>query len=169
VKKVDSLIIDVRDNPGGHLKQTSQILDMFFKKNTVLYQVKTRKKTTKVKATTSTNRTYPIVVITDANSASASEIIAACFKDNYKNASIVGETTYGKGTVQKVVDLHSGSSVKYTTENWLTPKGDSINGVGVKPDVGVERSEQYVKESTRESDNQLKKAIEVIKSKKESN
>ncbi len=168
-KKIDSLIIDVRDNPGGHLKQTSQILDMFFKKNTVLYQVKTRKKITKIKATSATKRDYPIVIITDANSASASEIIAACFKDNYKNATVVGETTYGKGTVQKVVDLHSGSSVKYTTENWLTPKGDSINGVGVKPDIVEERSEKYIKESTRENDNQLKKAIEVIKSKKESN
>ena len=75
-KKIDSLIIDVRDNPGGHLKQTSQILDMFFKKNTVLYQVKTRKKTTKIKATSATKRDYPIVIITDANSASASEYLS---------------------------------------------------------------------------------------------
>ena len=162
-KGIDKLIIDVRGNPGGHLKQTSQILDLFFKKNTVLYQVQTREKTTKVKASTNTSRDYPIVIITDANSASAAEIMAACFKENYKNIKIVGETTYGKGTVQKVVDLKSGSSIKYTTQKWLTPKGNTINGVGVKPDVVVERSEEYINNPTRDNDTQLKKAIEIIK------
>ena len=168
-EKIDSLIIDVRYNPGGHLKQTSQILDMFFKKNTVLYQIQTRKKTTKIKATSKSERTYPIVILTNSDSASASEIIAACFQEKYDKAYVVGEVTYGKGTVQKVVDLTSGSHVKYTTQNWLTPKGKSINGIGVKPDYVIERTEEYVKNPTRENDVQLKKAIEVLKAKKESN
>ncbi len=167
-KDIDSLIIDVRYNPGGHLKQTKQILDLFFDKNTILYQVGTRNKITKVKAIDSEKRDYPVVILTNSNSASASEILAASFQENYKNATIVGEITYGKGTVQKVVDLHNGSSVKYTSEKWLTPKGNSINGIGVKPDVEIERTEEYVKNPTRENDTQLTKAIEVIKTKKES-
>ena len=142
---------------------------MFFKKNTVLYQIQTRKKTTKIKATSKSERTYPIVILTNSDSASASEIIAACFQEKYDKAYVVGEVTYGKGTVQKVVDLTSGSHVKYTTQNWLTPKGKSINGIGVKPDYVIERTEEYVKNPTRENDVQLKKAIEVLKAKKESN
>ncbi len=167
-KNINSLIIDVRYNPGGHLKQTRQILELFFDKKTILYQVQTKNKTTKVKAENSDKRDYPVVILTNSNSASAAEIIAACFQEKYENATIVGENTYGKGTVQKVVDLHSGASVKYTSEKWLTPKGKSINGVGVKPDVLIERTEEYVNNPTRENDVQLHKAIEVIK-KKESN
>lgn len=167
-KNINSLIIDVRYNPGGHLKQTKQILELFFDKDTILYQVQTRNKTTKVKAENSDKRDYPIVVLTNANSASAAEIMAAAFQEKYEKATIVGETTYGKGTVQKVVDLQSGASVKYTSEKWLTPKGNSINGVGVKPDVVIERTEEYVNNPTRENDTQLTKALEVI-TKKESN
>ena len=157
-KNIKSLIIDLRDNPGGHLNQVDDMLDLFFKKNTVLYQVEVNKKITDIKAKSNITRNYPVVILINENSASASEIIASCFKENYKNIKLIGHNSFGKGTVQKEVKLSTGSSIKYTTEKWLTSKGKWLNNDttgGLKVDILVDNEE--------DKDNQLTKAVEEIK------
>lgn len=161
-EKIDSLIIDVRNNPGGHLNQVQDILSLFFDKKTVLYQIENKDKVEKVYATTKDKRNYDIVVLINSESASASEILASCFKENYKKATIIGTTSYGKGTVQKTYELSDGSSMKYTAEKWLTSKGKWINEVGVKPDIEVELPDEYYNNASDENDLQLQKALEVL-------
>ena len=162
-KNIESLIIDVRDNPGGKLGQVNKILDIFFNKKTILYKIVTKDKTTNIYADNSDKMDIPVVVLVNHESASASEILAACFQDNYKNATIVGSVTYGKGTIQKAVELSSGASIKYTTQKWLTPKGNWINEKGVIPDEVVSQSDDYSLNPTYENDLQLQKAVEVLK------
>lgn len=161
-QKIDSLIIDVRNNPGGHLSQVEDILSMFFNKKTVLYQIETKGKKEKVYASSKETRSYEVVVLINESSASASEILASCFQENYKKATIIGVTSYGKGTVQKSVDLSTGASLKYTTQKWLTSKGTWINEKGVVPDIVVEQGNEYTIEPTDENDLQLQKALEVL-------
>ncbi len=163
--KIDSLIIDVRDNPGGHLSQVADILDVFFDNKTVLYQLETKGKKKKIYAEDSAKKKYPVVILADSGSASASEILISCFKENYKDATVVGNLTYGKGTVQKALGLSNGSSIKYTSQKWLTSKGKWINEKGIQPDVEVEQSEDYYTNPTQQNDTQLKKAIEILKDK----
>ena len=163
---INSLIIDVRNNPGGHLSEVSKILNLFFDKKTVLYQIETKKKTKKYYAKTNTSRSYPVVVLVNNSSASASEVLAAAFKEKYKKATIIGQTTYGKGTVQKSQNLSGGTSYKYTTEKWLTPKGKWINREGLAPDIFVQPSEEYTSNPVFENDNQLQEAVNKLKESK---
>ncbi len=161
-EKIDSLIIDVRNNPGGHLSQVEDILSLFFNKKTVLYQIETKGKTKKVYASSKKTRSYDVVVLINESSASASEILASCFQENYKKATIIGTSSYGKGTVQKSLELSTGSSLKYTTEKWLTSKGVWINDKGVVPDIVVEQGEEYIANPSDDNDLQLQKALEVL-------
>ena len=102
----------------------------------------------------------PLVVLADGNSASASEIYAGAIQD-YGIGQIVGTQTYGKGVVQQIYDLKDGSCVKLTIAEYLTPKGRSIDGEGITPDVEVE----YERDENRpDYDNQMEKALELIKS-----
>lgn len=162
-KNAEALIIDLRDNPGGHLSQTRDILSMFFDKKTVLYELQNKNKVSKVYSSSNDTRNYPIVILVNGNSASASEVMASCFNDNYKNATIVGTKTYGKGTVQQTVKLSSGTSFKYTTEKWLTSKGKSVDGVGINPYINIELDQSYYSNPTYENDSQVKKAVEILK------
>ena len=161
-ENIQSLIIDVRSNPGGHLNQTRDILELFMDKNKVLYRVEFKGDKEKIKDETKASRSYPVVVLINSASASASEILAASFQDSYSNAVLVGETTYGKGTVQQAFSLSDGSSLKYTTERWLTPKGKWIDGKGVSPDYEVSLSDDYLQSPTEDNDSQLQKAIELL-------
>ncbi len=161
-QKIDSLIIDVRNNPGGHLSQVEDILSLFFNKKTVLYQIETKDKVEKIYASSRKTRSYDVVVLINESSASASEILASCFQENYKKATIIGTTSYGKGTVQKSLELSTGSSLKYTTEKWLTSKGNWINDKGVVPDIVVEQGEEYETNPSDENDLQLQKALEIL-------
>lgn len=160
-KNINSLIIDVRGNPGGHLDQVTKILSLFLSKDKVLYQVENKGKKEKVYSESKEKRKYDIVVITNKSSASASEILASAIKEAY-GGKTVGITTYGKGTVQKAFALESGASIKYTTEKWLTSKGNSIDKKGVVPDFEVELSEDYINNPTDETDNQLQTALDII-------
>lgn len=162
-KNAEALIIDLRDNPGGHLSQTRDILSMFFDKKTVLYELQNKNKVSKIYSSSNDTRNYPIVILVNGNSASASEVMASCFNDNYKNATIVGTKTYGKGTVQQTVKLSSGTSFKYTTEKWLTSKGKTVDGVGINPDINIELDQSYYSNPTYENDLQVKKAVEILK------
>ena len=164
-KNINSLIIDLRDNPGGHLSQTKEILSLFFDKKTVLYQVKDKNRTKKVYSVGNSNKKYPIVILVNEESASAAEIMTASFKENYKNCMIVGTTTYGKGTVQQTIKLSTGTSIKYTIEEWLTPKGKNINKVGIKPDIEVNQSQDFLTKASYENDSQLQSALEILKKK----
>ena len=164
-QNIDSLVIDLRDNPGGHLSQTKEILSLFFDKKIVLYQVRDKNKTKKVYATGNISKKYPIVILVNEESASAAEIITASFKENYKNCMVVGTNTYGKGTVQQTIKLSTGTSIKYTIEEWLTPKGKNINKVGIKPDVELNQSQDYLMKPSYENDSQLQGALEILKKK----
>lgn len=166
-EKVTSLIIDVRDNPGGHLNQIDEILSMFFSKKTVLYQIEVKGKKEKIMSSTSEKRDYPIVILVNGNSASASEIMASSFQDNCNKCQIIGTQSYGKGTVQNVLELSTGASLKYTTQKWLTSKGKWLDGVGVTPDIIVAQPQEYYDSPKEETDLQLQKALEFL-TKKES-
>lgn len=166
-KKIESLIIDVRCNTGGRLNQVNDILDMFLGKNVEIYRIETKGKQKKIYTTDKDTRNYPVVILVDEGSASASEILASAFHDKYKKATIVGVTTYGKGSIQKAVELPGGSSLKYTTQRWLTSKGKSLQDKGLTPDVVIEQSKDYYDNPTDENDAQLQKALEVL-NKKES-
>ena len=160
---ITSLIIDVRGNPGGQLLPTRQILSLFFNKKTVLYQIQSKNSTEKAYSYSNTVRKYPIAILVNKGSASASEVLASCFQDNYKKAKLVGTTTYGKGTVQKSQSLKSGTTIKYTTDKWLTAKGNWIHEKGLVPDIEVEQSEEYYKNPTDENDKVLQEAIKYLK------
>ena len=162
-KNAEALIIDLRDNPGGHLSQTRDILSMLYNKKIVLYELQNKNKVSKIYSSSNDTRNYPIVILVNGNSASASEVMASCFNDNYKNATIVGTKTYGKGTVQQTVKLSSGTSFKYTTEKWLTSKGKTVDGVGINPDINIELDQSYYSNPTYENDLQVKKAVEILK------
>lgn len=161
-ENIDSLIIDVRDNPGGHLNQAKKILSLFFDKKTVLYQLQTKDKIKKVYSSSNKKRAYDIAVLINSNSASASEILASSFQDNYKNSVLIGVKSYGKGTVQQEVLLSTGASMKYTVEKWLTAKGKTIEGSGIVPDKEIEQNPLYYLKPSDENDVQLQRAIEVL-------
>ena len=165
-ESIDSLIIDVRDNPGGHLEQVSKILSLFLDKKKVMYQVQVNKKKTKVYSYTNEKREYEIAVLINNSSASASEILAAGMKESY-GAILVGNKSYGKGTVQKEYGLSNGASIKYTIEQWLTPNGNSINGKGVSPDLDIDLNSEYYQTFEKEDDNQLQTAINELVKKKD--
>ena len=157
---IDSLIIDLRGNTGGHLTSVENMMSMFLDKTKVIYQIESKGKTTKYYSKGKETKKYPIVVLVDELSASASEMLTATLKESY-GATVVGKTTFGKGTVQELLDSNE-NQYKITTKKWLTPNGNWINEVGVKPDVEVDLDEKYLKEPTKENDNQLQKAIEVL-------
>lgn len=161
-KNINSLIIDVRSNPGGHLSQTKNILELFMKKNTILYQVQFKDDINKIKDNTKKSRSYPVVILINSSSASAAEILAASFRDGYSDATLIGETTYGKGTVQTAYTLSDGTSVKYTTEKWLTSKGKWIDGKGVTPNRVVQLTEEYLTNPIPENDLQLQTALDFL-------
>lgn len=161
---IDRLIIDVRDNSGGHLNVVSGIIQLFLKEKSPLYQIKTKDKVDVYYDETSTSRNYPVVILANGASASGSEILASAFKEIY-GSEVVGNNTFGKGTVQTIKDLSTGGIIKYTVQTWLSAKGSVINKVGVAPTIEINMDNKYYEDPTEENDNQLQKAIEVILSK----
>lgn len=159
--KIDSLIIDVRGNTGGHLTSVENILSLFLDSSHVIYQTEDKNGIIKTYSHGTETKQYKVVILTDESSASASEILAATMSEEY-NATLVGKTTYGKGTVQELKTLPDGEQYKFTTKKWLTPHGNWINEVGVKVDVEVEFNKDYYDNPVYENDNQLQAAIEEI-------
>ncbi len=160
-KKIDSLIIDVRDNSGGYLSSVTDIASLFLSKSKIVYQLDTKGIVEQIYANSNTKREYDIVVLTNKASASASEILAGALQESY-GAKVIGTNTFGKGTVQAAYKLKSGATVKYTIQKWLTPKGNWVNEKGITPDIEVELSEEYYKTFDKKDDNQLQKAIEEL-------
>lgn len=163
-EKIDSLILDVRDNSGGYLNRVSEMISMFLPKDKIIYQLQDKENTEKVYSYTAEKRTYPVAVLINKYSASASEILAAAFKESY-GATIIGVNSFGKGTVQQTFKLETGGMVKYTVQKWLTPNGNWINDVGVTPDMKIEQNESYYTNKIVENDTQLNKALEVLSTK----
>ena len=161
---IDSLIIDVRNNTGGYLSNVATILELFMKKGEVLYKIESKNSTYDRKDSTEDKRDYPVTVLVNSSSASASEILASCFRDN-RNSDIIGTTTYGKGTVQETVNVLDNSMAKITTKKWLTPNGNWINGKGIEPTISVDLNNIYNQNPIYDNDNQLEMAVDIISKK----
>lgn len=159
---MDSLIIDLRGNTGGYLSTVTNMLEEFIDKGNVIYQIQSSSGVKQYKTVKASDKKYKIVVLIDGGSASASEIMSAAMKEVY-GATLVGQTTYGKGTVQTTKNLSNGSMIKYTIEKWLTPSGKNIDKEGIKPDYEVELGDSYKNNPTKENDAQLQKALDLLK------
>lgn len=160
-EEIDGLVIDVRNNNGGYLTAVTDIASYLLPKGKIIYQVQKDNKKEATKDKTSASRKYPIAVLVNGNSASASEILAASIKESY-GGFVVGTKTYGKGTVQQVKTLTDGSMVKYTVENWLSPDGNWIDSNGVEPTNVIELDSHYYEEPVESNDNQLQEALNLV-------
>lgn len=134
---MQGLVLDLRQNPGGLLEQAIDISSMFVPKGKIIVKEEDRNgKIKEVASRNAGNPNLPLVVLIDKGSASASEILAAAVKES-AGVSLVGEKSFGKGTVQTAADFNDGSNMKYTIAKWLTPNGNWIHKKGIKPDVEV--------------------------------
>ena len=162
---ITSLIIDLRNNGGGLVDQATDIADLFVEKDTpLLYEVDKDGNEEVIKAENDVTINIPTIILTNENTASASEILAGALKDLGK-AKIVGTKTYGKGIIQQIIPLSDGSGIKITTEEYQTPNRNKIHEVGIEPDETVELPETVtnVLEILEDQDTQLQKAIELLK------
>lgn len=161
-KGMNSLVIDLRDNPGGLLDSVVDLGGQILGKKLITYTVN-KQGERKNYYSQGTGTDIPIVVLVNERSASASEIFAGVMKD-YKRAKLVGVKTYGKGVVQSVIALGDGSALKLTTSKYYTPNGISIHKIGISPDVEVELPDKNtaISKLALEEDIQLQKAIEVL-------
>lgn len=165
-KGMKGLIVDVRDNPGGLLDSVVEILDRILPPELIVYTEDKYGNREEEKADDTDKLTIPMAVLINGNSASAAEIFAGTLKD-YKVATIIGTTSFGKGIVQKVIPLSDGTAVKLTISKYYTPSGKNIHKVGIAPDIEVELNEALKQEVTIpiDKDNQLQEAIKTIKKK----
>lgn len=153
-----SIILDVRQNPGGYLNAAIEISNLFIEEGKPIVQLQGRKGEPEVVLSEGGKKyKFPIVVLIDNGSASASEILAGALKES-ANAKIVGLNSFGKGTVQTVTEMPDGSNLKYTTGKWLTPKGNWIHEKGIKPDVEVPYPE-YMSIAYVDPKNELQKGV----------
>ena len=162
---IKSLIIDLRNNGGGIVDQALQIADYVADKDSILlYEVDKNNKETVKKAKTDPIINMPIIILTNENTASASEILAGALKDLGK-AKTVGTTTYGKGVIQQILKLSDGSGLKVTIEEYQTPNRSKIHKIGIAPDEEVKLPDSVtnVLNVTESEDTQLQKAIEMLK------
>lgn len=163
-KGMQGLIVDLRDNPGGILDVVNSILDNILPEGLIVY---TEDKAGHKEEYTSDAEHYfdkPLAVLINGNSASASEIFAGAVKD-YGIGTLIGTTTYGKGIVQRLIELGDGTAMKLTISKYFTPNGNNIHGIGIEPDIEVELSDEARKKAVIEhsEDNQLQTAIEAVK------
>ena len=140
-KGVKKVILDLRGNGGGYVSAAQDLLSLWIDGETILMQKSKHFDDSDMKALTgkASLKDMKTIVLVNGSTASASEIVAGALQD-YGKATVVGETTYGKGVVQQLYDLSGGSKLKVTTASWYTPKDRSINKTGIEPDVKVERS-----------------------------
>ncbi len=189
-KGIDSLILDLRNNPGGLLRSAVEVVEQFMPAGKVVVSIKGRSTPKKVYRTSGARPYYqwPMVVLVNQGSASASEIVAGALKD-HKRALILGVRTFGKGSVQSIIPLSDGSGLRLTTALYYTPSGKSIHKHGIEPDVVVKlpvkegeghpvfREEDLARGGKKkkptefvpvqvkeEEDTQLQRAIDILKS-----
>lgn len=157
------LIVDLRDNPGGLLASVCDILREILPKGRIVYTEDKYGKREEETCDGEKELDIPLAVLVNESSASASEIFAGAVQD-YGIGKIVGTTTYGKGVVQELRPLNDGSAVKLTISDYYTPNGNSINKVGIKPDIEVKLAAELLNKTdiSHEEDNQLQKARKVL-------
>lgn len=160
---MEGLVIDLRDNPGGLLDVTCEMLDRMIKKGLLVYTVDKNGNRVDENATDSDSFDKPVAILVNGNSASASEVFSGAMKD-YDAATLVGTRTFGKGIVQSIVPFGDGTAMKVTVSKYYTPNGVNIHGTGIEPDVVVELSKDATKNGKyeRKNDNQLDKALDVV-------
>ena len=159
-----SLILDLRNNGGGIVDEATAIADYFLEKDCVILSTMDNNEKQEItKATEEQIYNMPLVILTNENTASASEILTGALKENDR-AIVIGTTTYGKGVIQTVITLTDGSGLKITTAEYFTPNGEKINDVGITPNIVVElpESETNIYSVSEENDSQLKRAIEEL-------
>jgi len=156
------IILDLRDNPGGYLEVAQDIAGWFLERGKVVviedFGEGKEKKEYQAQGPGSFSE-FTVVILINQGSASASEILAGALRDN-RGVKLIGEKSFGKGSVQELERLKDGSSLKITIAKWLTPKGEILTDKGLEPDIKVEMTEEDYQE---ERDPQLDKAIEIIK------
>ncbi len=155
------IILDLRDDPGGYLSAAQEIAGWFLQKGqTVTIEDFGKGKEQQIYKTEGSANlaNYPIVVLINQGSASASEILAGALRDD-RGVQLIGTKSFGKGCVQEVINLRGGSFLKITIANWLTPKGGSISEVGLTPDVKIDITDQDIQS---QKDPQLDKALEIV-------
>lgn len=164
-QNVKSIVLDLRNNPGGLLDSTVKIADYLLPQGVIVKTVDKNKKED-IQKSDSSEQNLPMVVLVNGSSASASEILTGALKD-YKKATIVGEKTFGKGIVQTIIPMEKGEGLKLTISEYFSPNGNKIHKQGVKPDVEIKLDEkakgigvEFMKE-----DNQLQKALEILNKK----
>lgn len=161
--QIKGLVLDLRDNPGGYLDSSIYLASEFLPQGKLIV---------KQTSTTQDSKSYlvdrpgklldiPLVVIINKGSASASEILAGALRD-YNKAKLVGEKSFGKGSVQEASNLSEGAGIHITVAKWILPKGDWINSKGITPDIKVENKLKEGDSLTRENDLQLEKAIDQL-------
>ena len=160
---MEKLIVDLRDNPGGLLTSVCDILREILPKGRIVYTEDKYGKREEETCDGEKELDIPLAVLVNESSASASEIFAGAVQD-YGIGKIVGTTTYGKGVVQELKPLNDGSAVKLTISNYYTPNGNSINKVGIKPDIEVKLAAELLNKTdiSHEEDNQLQEARKVL-------
>ena len=159
---ITSLIIDIRNNGGGIVDESLDIAEMMTDKGqTLLIESDKNGEEEVIKAEKDKTITMPIVLLVNEYSASASEILAGILKENVENATLIGNTTYGKGVIQTLYPLTDGSGIKITTNEYFTPNHNTINKIGVEPDIKVD---DYLFLGTLDLDNdtQIKRAMEEL-------
>ena len=157
-----SIVLDVRNNPGGFLDVAVDITGWFVERgSTVVTEELKDASEQRVHQARGTAGllSYPLVVLINEGSASASEIVAGALRDN-RGILLIGQQSFGKGSVQEIENLRDDSSLKVTVAKWLTPKGNVIQGVGLKPDIEIENTPE---DEEKGIDAQLDKALEVVK------
>lgn len=163
-QNMKGLVIDLRGNPGGSLDTVCQMLDAMLPEGVIVSMKDKKGEKTEERSDAEHQFTKPLAVLVDGNSASASEIFAGAIQD-YGAGKIVGTQTYGKGVVQQIFEMKDGSSVKLTIAEYFTPKGRSINGKGVTPDVKLDKMTQESGETGKadpEQDAWVKEAVKTI-------
>lgn len=158
---IESLIVDVRDNLGGQLEVATQIASLFLTKDKVVYQLNTNGIIQPIYSTGPGSFQKPITVLINGATASASEVLAIALQES-ADATVIGTTSYGKGTIQESYKLSTGATIKFTVQEWLSPNGNTVNEVGVKPDIEVSETENPGETDTLETDTVLQTAITIM-------
>ena len=154
------LILDLRSNPGGSLKEAQDISSLFLTQDLVVYLKYKNGQETRYNRTMPSLGNFPLIILVNGGSASASEIVTGAIKD-YKRGTIIGQKTFGKGIVQEVIPLEGGDAIKLTVAQYFTPNGNYIHEKGIEPDIKVDMEEVlsikgYANDSEEARENRMK-------------
>jgi len=161
---VKGIVLDLRNNPGGLVNEAKNVASLFLKKELPIVKECDKKNECTWLSSDGPGKLadYPLIILINEGTASAAEILTGALEANIENVTIVGDTSFGKGLVQRIVYLSDGSIIKITTEEWYTPRDKQIHEIGIEPDIKIEITKEDIE---KEKDPQLEKAIELINNK----